>query len=102
MVKTDCYWYEEWKDMNATFPCCKLTNNDILDSCDGCKEYHSKYHTTNADKIRHMNDEELASFLMHPRSMCPQWDCDTCPEDNWCESCVLAWLKKEYEDGEEE
>lgn len=61
-----------------------------------------KYIPTNADKIRHMNDEELASFLMHPRSMCPQWDCDTCPEDNWCESCVLAWLKKECEDGEEE
>jgi hypothetical protein len=89
-IKTDCYWYEEWEDMNATFPCCKLSDNDILDSCDRCKEYHSKYHQTNADYIRQMTDEELAAWIWENDMLC-----FTRKED------VKEWLREEYSNEEE-
>lgn len=82
-IKTDCYWYDEWKDMNASLPCCKLTNDDILDSCDGCKHYHSKYNPTNADLIRKMNDEELARWINNEFSKYNLYN-------EW-----LEWLRKE-------
>ena len=49
--KEDCYWYDEWGDMNAHIPYCKAGKNMdayglALESCDGCEEYHSKYKTT--------------------------------------------------------
>lgn len=73
--------------MNATFPCCKLIKDcDILDSCDKCKKYHSKYHPTNADRIRQMSDEELAEFLN-----------EVCPAERFLTKTWLEWLKKEVE-----
>ena len=77
--------------MNATFPCCKLSDNcDILDSCDRCKEYHSKYHPTNADYIRQMTDEELAAWIWENDMLC-----FTRKED------VKEWLREEYSNEEE-
>lgn len=52
---------------------------------------------TNADRIRAMTDEELAEFLSHPRSVCPQWDCEKCEEDGNCRVCIIEWLKKEVD-----
>ena len=55
---------------------------------------------TNADRIRQMTDEELATKLcvsicnMIPRSICDQHT-DTAE----CDKCILDWLKQEAKDG---
>lgn len=63
--KEDCYWYDEWQDMNAHIPYCKCKNADFIEpkDCENCEQYHSKYKPTNADRIRQMTDEELAEYL---------------------------------------
>lgn len=53
---------------------------------------------TNADRIRAMTDEEMASFLYH------SWDnaswCNGGCDGEWnCEPCWLDWLKQEVDDG---
>ena len=63
-MKEDCYWYDYWQDMNARIPFCKLQKADkFLETCDGCEKYHSKYKKTNADRIRSMSDEKLATMI---------------------------------------
>lgn len=64
--KEDCYWYREEPDMGAHIPYCAATGKFPIDAedCTDCKQYHSKYHTTNADRIRAMTDEELADFMI--------------------------------------
>ena len=58
----------------------------------------------NADKIRAMNDEELAEFLRFgpvPSHIC--FICgNTVPEcnDNACRRAVLYWLQQQAEEGE--
>lgn len=91
MIKEDCYWYDEWQDMSAHIPICRAGKNLdeyglSLQDCDGCEQYHSKYKATNADKIRNMNDEEMAKYLAQLA------DKQTCSID-W-----LAFLKKEESD----
>ena len=43
--KEDCYWYDEWQDMNAHIPYCKCKNADFIEpkDCENCEQYHSKY-----------------------------------------------------------
>lgn len=61
--------------------------------------YKLKGIKTNADRIRHMTDEELAKFMTYGN----EWDeiCDRCKQfdgcqDNvFCMSKALEWLKKE-------
>lgn len=60
--------------------------------------------TTNADKIRHMSDEELAKYIYDVSEHCA--DCVVCGDD--CDSCngaedicvpkIVEWLKTESED----
>ena len=57
---------------------------------------------TNADRIRSMNDEELAHFfasIFEQESRCPEdaWDRCTYP-DNECQDCWLYWLRKEVKE----
>ena len=99
MTKTDCYWYGEERDMNARIPYCKLDPADPyvqVMKCDSCKEYHSKWRPTNADKVRAMNDDELAEVISN------LGDCDTCylyhrgcSMNISCKDAVLEWLKQE-------
>ena len=51
---------------------------------------------TNADRIRAMTDEELASFIDHI-SGCPpkREDCDCIESEDDCEACWLDWLRQE-------
>jgi len=98
IYQEDCYWYEEWKDMNARIPFCKAGKNLdssglVLETCEGCEEYHSRSKRTNADKIRSMNDETLADFLGGKGCI----DCKRECEEAKCESCWLDWLKQECE-----
>ena len=55
--------------------------------------------TTNADKIRSMSDEELATFfteLAASCQSCPANDiCDDHCSEETCRSTVLVWLKEE-------
>ena len=54
-----------------------------------CADYTEK-NETNADRIRAMTDEELASYL----DVCPF---EHCPSTD-CVECVLSWLKQPAED----
>lgn len=63
MIKENCYWYEYDNDMGARIPYCKIHGDNVLESCDNCEQYHSKYETTKADVFRAMSDEELVEFL---------------------------------------
>lgn len=52
---------------------------------------------TNADRIREMNDEELAKFL-HLLNECECCLIEMCNEEtcyNGCEKGILQWLKSE-------
>lgn len=61
---------------------------------------------TNADRIRHMSDEELAKLFVSgwfdgPLFTCPVKD-DGCESDIPCDVCFLNWLKatvEEVQDG---
>ena len=51
---------------------------------------------TNGDKIRGMNDEQLADFLTDVTDC---WYCPTYQECTYVKSCdnaLVAWLKMEY------
>ena len=49
---------------------------------------------TNADHIRSMTDEELASEIMCPYSIEP----DLCNSVKTCNECCLEWLKQPYKE----
>lgn len=52
---------------------------------------------TNADRIRHMTDEEIATAIVENASLCPdgkiyrETECDVLS----CYDCWLEWLKRE-------
>lgn len=53
---------------------------------------------TNADKIRNMNNEELALIISCPADFDIKWDEDYICNDGLnedCYKCTLAWLKSE-------
>ena len=53
----------------------------------------------NADKIRAMNDEELADLINREIGYCaPTGDCEKMSND--CKACWLDWLKQSAEEGE--
>lgn len=62
-----------------------------------CSAYEQRA-MTNADRIRSMSDEELATFLYHAwnnASWCMVKD--HCPDEDSCFPCWLDWLKLECE-----
>lgn len=60
---------------------------------------------TNADKIRAMDDAELADFLysaMHNTAECfaeGMFPYHPCPKEQDCKVCAINWLKQESEVG---
>lgn len=92
---------------------CKTCVHDVdrADHCDNCyycdilndrgiapTGYEEAKKQTNADKIRAMSDEELATFLYHAwnnASWCMVKD--HCPDEDSCFPCWLDWLKQECE-----
>ena len=104
MLKEDCYWYYEERDMGARLPFCKLKKgcNPIApEDCANCEKYHSRYTRIKADSIRSMSDEELAKIISD------SIDCNVCQEqfsvlcDGASKTCEQAWLDwlKEGADG---
>lgn len=78
---------------------------------DWCVEYEEcglfkQKPITNADRIRHMTDEELAEFYQNLYA-CPPGEnvCECCfgrpdsPSKELCDKCWLNWLKQEATDG---
>lgn len=61
---------------------------------------------TNADRVREMNDEELAKFMLssHGAAYCKNNDRDStcylkgCDGMTACELCALDWLREEAEE----
>ena len=71
-----------------------------VDPClgyDKCKQYRSIY-TTNADRIRAMNDEELCEFLGEYKfcDICEE-GCDNCTYNGDCDKRLLEWLQQPTE-----
>lgn len=65
-----------------------------------CKKYLSRIYRrrmTNADKIRAMDDEELAEFMKPYDSGCPRWVemPIPCSKRTNCTDCWLDWLKQD-------
>jgi hypothetical protein len=67
---------------------------DHSEDCDGCnvwvKGKGGKEVLSNADRIRSMNDTELAEFLMRD-DICDARMSPTCDKDG-CLACVTDWL----------
>ena len=63
-----------------------------------CHRYNNKVldmPPTNADRIRGMEDKEMADFIMAVAKACAEKACDSCPiGKNNCKNMV-KWLKKE-------
>ena len=61
---------------------------------------------TNADKIRSMNDEQLADWItqyVEPCSLCFYRQRNRCaPKNKSCNDGRLLWLKQEHKEGEDE
>ena len=53
---------------------------------------------TNADRIRSMTDEELASLLKNPCDFEPHVQTEWCRNRSCGYQCALDWLKKEAAD----
>lgn len=75
-------------------------SNDYKITCDkaGVKDAPPK---SNADRIRQMNDEELADFFCRISECCGNDACMLCPIFEGCAQnvmCVERWLKQEVKD----
>ena len=75
--KEDCYWYEEWQDMNAIVPACKKKKDKLCinpEDCLGCEFYRNKYEITNADvfegtfgfELKYLSYDEILEWIDEP------------------------------------
>ena len=75
----------------------KLMSDNIPNTVVG---YVPPIKKTNAERIRNMNDEELAEWAMRglffPR--CPVVRCPTVEDCKDCKDCWLLWLKEEVKE----
>lgn len=51
MNKKDCYWYSEYKDMNATIPYCRYYKQDECECTYFCDHYISQKYVDEALRI---------------------------------------------------
>lgn len=69
-----------------------LDKKFIMEAIREKKERENQKPRTNADRIRSMNDEELAKLMMAiPDIPCDEKMTATC---NDCEPCILEWLRR--------
>lgn len=88
----DCKFREESNLGYGRFYC--SYNNHPLEGVLGCENGKSKI-ITNAERIRNMEDDELAKTLSGDQ-IYPWCTEEPCKYDS-CTDCVLAWLKQEAE-----
>jgi hypothetical protein len=108
-----CECYRAEKNFVGKVGSCWGTAERDACSCGGdkskCDFYPSvrekgKKPTTNADRIRAMTDEELATVIAWPYLTSPPWCSQhrTCPyiseDPTPCDKCALEWLKQEVDE----
>ena len=93
---------EDWKNTKCG-TCIIQRQKPICNSCLGHQFYKPM---SNADKIRNMNDEELADYIFGvsvgnaPCVLCSE-ECDFCElTDEECKAKTLAWLQSEVKEGD--
>ena len=81
---------------------CKHTKKEPTEmpclECERNRAYDHYEPMTNADRIRNMTDEELATVIMCPLDM-HECDVDRCEEIETCIECTLQWLQTEVKEG---
>lgn len=96
---------EDWKNTKCG-TCIIQRQKPICNSCMGHQFYKPM---SNADKIRNMNDEELAEFLLKVNTanenpcMIDGGNCkweDYPTRDKGCKDCFLEYLRKEVKGSE--
>ena len=86
-------------ETNYTCNCQRNSNSRDNEPCCRCGGKN-----TNADKIRHMSDEELAKYIYdvsehHADCVVCGDDCDSCKStEDICVPKIIEWLKSESED----
>ena len=83
-----CREFEKCKD-DAFINGAKLDPNESVKYCTGFEPI------TNSDRIRAMNDEELAEIIACPKGLFDRMDCLDDHRD--CNHCALEWLKQPAE-----
>ncbi len=75
--------------------CKKYSDDEVTSWCvqSPCKDEKS----SNADRIRAMTDEELATFLYHAWNNASWCSAKDCPDEDSCLPCWLDWLRQEAE-----
>ena len=74
--------------------CDKINDNPYRDKERVCEYYETK---TNADRIRNMNDEELAKHISCPQYFIVGFRCKADENEGDCYKCTLNWLKEKVE-----
>lgn len=99
------YYSIEWFD-TAKQECCLGYSSYFIDNVLGwLKEYFEIVEApkTNADRIRFMNDEELAKWIDWIFGRCEWCDTDKIATDDCndveCTPCILKWLQQPFEGG---
>lgn len=76
----------------------------MVKTCANCEgSGHIEVPMSNADRIRAMNDEELADSFTS-KCLCdfiPYHSQDHCASFSSCKGCILEWLKQPAEDNHE-
>lgn len=78
---------------------CKVCANADNEYCFACDNGNQFKPMTNADRIRSMTDEELATWIAERKETCPPIKFYGCSFKT-CGECWLDWLKEEAEEAE--
>lgn len=89
----------EWSPVTYQYPWCyEINDSPDIEMERECSKYHGK---TNGDRVRRMNDEELAEFIKDLSEHCLAGIGEVnCSNQITCENCkitALNWLQKEVE-----
>lgn len=87
----------EWLPVTYQYPWCyEINDSPDIEMERECSKYHGK---TNGDRVRRMNDEELAVFLKQTVESMGD-NLFLCGKTHYCyncNDCYLNWLHKEVE-----
>lgn len=97
--------YADWDADGCT---CMIDGRSVYNASDyTCDQYRPVKPLTNADRIRQMTDEELASFIdiynieEICKTRCAVVNYQDCMAGEKCKGNILAWLKQEVKTDDE-
>ena len=76
--------------------CKNYDRTTVCSTCENDSDFE-EVAMSNADKIRAMNDEELAEFLDDMCLVKTDFHCEECNNPLNCDVCYLDWLQSEAE-----